>query len=43
MLSEIYLFQAKTDCGYWSEAEHDFSNVLNSSVLRAISRTIQAG
>ena len=43
ILSEIYLFQVKTDCGCWSEAERNFSNVLNSSVLCAISRTIQAG
>ena len=24
ILSEIYLFQVKADCGCWSEAEHNF-------------------
>ena len=43
VLSELYLFQVKTDCGCWSEAEHIFPNVLNSSVLCAIFGTIQAG
>ena len=42
ILSEHYLFKVKTDCGCWSEVEHNFSNVINRSVLCAVSRTMQA-
>ena len=41
ILSEFHLFQSKMDCSYWLEAEYNFSNVLSSSVVFAISRTIQ--